>query len=103
MCDAAEQLQDKGKLLSKSIDVRDESATLGKKMFNALADRAVSKVAFMSTPPLAYLMRRAHAAACQDSVESLASSSTNLQQRLRSGGQGTAKRRGSVRAAYSML
>lgn len=103
VCDAAEQLQDKGKLLSKSIVVKDESATLGKKMFNALADRAVSKAPFMHTPPLVFLMSRAHTAATQEQSENFSLSSATVQLRSRSGGQGVSKRRGSVRVVCVML
>ena len=104
VCDAAEQLQDKSKLLSKSVTVKDESSTLGKKMFNALADRAVSKEPFMYTPPLVFLMSRAHAAATQEQSENFSlSSSATVQLRSRSGGQGVSKRRGSVRVVRDML
>jgi hypothetical protein len=96
VCDAAEQLQDRGKLLSKSVFVRDDSATIAKTLFNSLASSTVSKGVFMPTAPLAFLLSRAHAAATQEhGTESFATSSA-MQLRSRSGGQGVAKRRGSV-------
>jgi hypothetical protein len=102
VCDAAEQLQDKGKLTSHSILLKDEFENLGKRMFNALVDKAVSKGSFMKTAPLAYLMSRAHAAATQEVLET-SGSSASVQLRARSGGQGVSKRRGSVRAIWSLL
>ena len=96
VCDAAEQLQDRGKLLSKSVSVRDDSATVVKTLFNSLAHTTVSKGVFMPTAPLAFLLSRAHAAATHEhGTESFATSSA-MQLRSRSGGQGVAKRRGSV-------
>lgn len=103
VCDAAEQLQDKGKLTSHSILLKDEFENLGKRMFNALVDKAVSKGSFMKTAPLAYLMSRAHAAATEEVLETLSGSSAAVQLRARSGGQGVSKPSGSVRAIWPLL
>jgi hypothetical protein len=103
VCDAAEQLQDKGKVLSYSILLKDEFENMGKRMFNALADRAVSKGSFMKTAPLAFLISRAHAAATATHAETSLSSSLPVQLRARSGGEGVSKRRGSVRETWSLL
>ncbi len=97
MCDAAEQLQDKGKLLGLAVAVKDDSATIAKKVFSSIADTAVAKSCFMPTPPLAYLIKRAHAAAIQEHLTEAVSASSVAQLRSRSGGQGMVKRRGSVR------
>jgi hypothetical protein len=96
VCDAAEQLQDRGKLLAKSVFVRDDSATVAKTLLNALASSSVSKGVFMPTAPLGFLLSRAHAAATQEHVTEVLATSSALQLRSRSGGQGTIKRRGSV-------
>lgn len=96
VCDAAEQLQDRGKLLGKSVAVRDDSATIAKMVFNSIASQAVAKTPFMSTPPLPYLIKRAHAAATQEHLTESIALSSAVQLRSRSGGQGLVKRRGSV-------
>ncbi len=98
--DVAEQLQDRTKILAKAIVVQDEASSIAKRVFNSLAHSSV-KGAFMVTPPLPYLMRRAHAAATQEQLgEPVAAGAAAVgggQLRARTGGQGVAKRRGSVR------
>jgi hypothetical protein len=97
VCDAAEQLQDRGKLLGMTVAVKDDSATIAKKVFNSIANTAVAKSSFMHTPPLGHLIKRAHAAATQEHLTEIVSTSSAAQLRSRSGGQGVVKRRGSVR------
>jgi hypothetical protein len=102
VCDAAEQLQDRSKLLSNSVSVKDESATLAKKAFNSFSQSA-QKRPFMNTPPLAYLLSRAHAAATQDQLSESVANASNVQLRSRSGGQGVSKRRASVSSSHQLI
>ena len=99
VCDVAEQLQDRGKLLAMAVAVKDDSATVAKKLFNSIANTAVAKNSFMTTPPLGYLIKRAHVAATQEHLVESISTSSSAQLRARSGGQGVVKRRGSVRTS----
>jgi len=125
VCEVAEQLQDRTKILDKAVVVQEEASSIAKRVFTSLSRSSVDG-GFMFTPPLAYLVGRAYAAATQvcrvtrDARASTARTHTHLshvaqeqrgesftaaagggggQLRARTGGQGVAKRRGSVRDA----